>query len=392
MNLSRTSIFMMLAVCSASMPLAFADVTMQQNVTVSASGALSMMGSKGTVTTIISEGRGRTENQMESTSRLMKKFAKNLNTATIVLLDEERMLNLSSEKKQYSEVTFEQMRASMQESMEQIESMDGQGALPVSEDDCQWSEPEMDVRKTGEKQKIAGIRAQQTIISVSQTCTVPDSGKSCDVTWSMEYWNAKRMPGKKEAAAFQEGLAKALGGDEALGLAQAQARGLFAMFKKGWDDVLMESGKVEGFPVKTAMSLAMGGESCTTGSGQPIAMDDVWGRAADASVDAAAGSAAAHAGSAVAGEAAEAVGNGVGGSIAGSAIGAASRELIGGAFKKFRKKKKEPEPVAQPADPAAGSVTLFTIETELTSIDEADVPDSLFVVPEGWEKVANPAW
>ncbi len=392
MNLLRMYVVMTLAVCSVNIPMVFADVTLQQNVTVSAAGALSMMGSKGTVTTVISEGRGRMENRMESTSSLIKKFAKNLNTATIVLLDEERMLNLISEKKQYSEVTFEQMRASMQESMEQVGSMESQGALPVSEGDCQWSEPEMDVRKTGEKQKIAGIKAQQTIISVSQTCTVPDSGKSCDVTWNMEYWNAKKMPGKKEAVAFEEGLAKALGGDEALGLAQAQARGLFAMFKQGWDDVLQESGKVEGFPVKTIMSLAMGGESCTTVSGQPISMDDVWTSAADAGVDAAAGSAAAHAGSAVAGQTAEAVGNGVGGSIAGSAIGAASRELIGGAFKKFRKKKKEPEPVAQPVDPAAGSVTLFKIETELTSIDKADVPDSLFTVPEGWEKVDSPAW
>ncbi|NNK98866.1 MAG: hypothetical protein HKO88_07450, partial [Xanthomonadales bacterium] len=220
MGLLRIAIFMTFAICTASTPLAVADVTMQQNVTVSAAGALSMMGSKGTVTTAISEGRGRTENRMESTSSLMRKFAKNLNTATIVLLQEERMLNLLTEKKQYSEVTFEQMRAQVEKSMEQVEGMQEQGALPVSEDDCQWSEPELDVKKTGEKQKFAGIKAQQTIISVTQTCTVPDSGKTCDVTWNMEYWNAKRMPGKKEALAFQTGLAKALGGDEALGLAQ----------------------------------------------------------------------------------------------------------------------------------------------------------------------------
>ncbi len=387
------SISIVLAVSSASTPLVLADVTMQQDVTVSASGAMSMMGSKGTVTTMISGDRGRTENQMESTSKMMRKFAKNMNTATIVLLDDERMLNLATEKRQYSEMTFEEMRAQMEKSLEQAEKMGGQGALPVSEDECQWSEPELQVNKTGEKQKFAGIKAAQTIISVSQTCTSPGSGKSCDMIWNMEYWNAKRMPGKKEAASFQEGLAKAMGGDEALGMAQAQARGLLAMFKKGWDDVLQESGKVEGFPVRTVMSLEMGGESCTTTGGQPIAMDDVWSQAADAGVNAAAGSAAGHAGNAVASETAEAIGGGVGGSIAGSAIGAASRELMSGAFKKFRKKKKkEPEPVAQAANPAAGTVILFKIETELTSIDDTDVPDSSFEVPEGWKKVSNPSW
>ena len=97
-------------------------------------------------------------------------------------------------------------------------------------------------------------------------------------------------------------------------------------------------------------------------------------------------------------EYAHAMGNSVGGSIAGSAIGAASRELMSGAFKKFRKKKKEPEPepepepVAQVANPAAGSVTLFKITTELAGIDKKDVSDNLFVVPAGWKKIASPSW
>jgi len=394
MRLLSICILLVLAAGSTNTPSAVADVTLQQNVTVSASGAMSMMGSTGTVTTIISGDRARTENQMESTSRMMRKFAKNLNTATIVLLDEDRMLNLVTEKQQYSEISFEEMRAQMEKSMAQAEQVGGQENLPVSEGECQWSEPDLDIKKTGEKQKFAGVKAQQTIISIHQTCTAPDSGKSCDMIWNMEYWNAKRMPGMKEAESFQQGLAKAMGGEEALGMAKVYSRGLLAMFKKGWDDVLQESGNVEGYPVKTVMSLEMGGESCTTAGGQPIAMDDVWGRAADAGIDAAANSAAGHAGNAVANEAADAMGNSVGGSIAGSAIGAASRELMSGAFKKFRKKKKEPEPepVAQVANPAAGSVTLFKITTELAGIDKKDVSDNLFVVPAGWKKIASPSW
>lgn len=381
------------AVCSVQAPIAMADVTLHQNVTVSASGAMSMMGSSGTVTTMVSGDRGRTENHVESNSAMIRKFAKNANTATIILLDDELMLNLAPEKKQYSEMTFAQLRAQMEKSMAEAEKIgDGDGGgLPVSQDECQWSEPEMKVDKTGEKQKFAGIKAAQTIISVSQTCTVPDSDKSCDMVWNMEFWNAKRMPGGKEATAFQKGMASAMGGDEELSMVQAQARGLMAMFKNGWEDVLKESGKMDGYPVKTVMSLEMGGESCTTGAGQPIAMDDVWSAAADAGVNSAASSAAGHAGSAVGTQAAESVGGGVGGSIAGSAIGAASRELVSGAFSKFRKKKKD-KPVAEAANPASGSVKLFEITTELTGVDEKDVPDSQFEVPAGWEKVAGASW
>ncbi len=382
------------AVCSIYLPPASADVTMEQNVTVSASGAMSMMGASGTVTTVISGERSRTENRMEPTSSLVKKFAKNMNTATIVRLDEERILNLAIEEKQYSEITFEELRVQMDQSMEQAEEMSGGESLPVNEDECQWSEPELDVKKTGEKQKFADIKAEQSIISVTQTCTVPESGKSCNMTWNMEYWNAKRMPGKKEVTSFQKGMAKAMGGEEALDMAKAYSRGLTAMFKKGWDEVLQESGKVEGYPVKTVMSLEMGGESCTTDAGQPIAMDDVWGQAMDAGMDAAASTAAGHAGDAIAAETAEAVGDSVGGSIAGSAIGAASRELLGGAFKKFGKKKKDktPEAATQEANPAAALVTLFKISTELTNIHERDVSNSVFDAPADWEKVAYPSW
>ena len=149
---------------------------------------------------------------------------------------------------------------------------------------------------------------------------------------------------------------------------------------------------MKGFPVKTVMSLDMGGESCTTGTGQPIAMDDVWNQAADASMNAATASAAGQAGGAVGNATADAVGNSVGGSIAGSAVGAASREVMSGMLNKFRKKKKKAEPVAETVPTASGFVTLFKIDTEMTSIDEKDVSDKLFEVPAGWKKVSNSSW
>jgi len=379
-----------LTVCISYTPHAQSDITLQQSVNVEASGAMSMMGSEGTMTTMVSGDRGRTENQMESKSALMKKLAKSANTATIVLLGDDRMLTLMPEKQQYSEMSLQQMREQMQEAMTEMEDMPQDANLPVSEGECEWTEPVLNVQNTGEKQQFAGVKAKQTIITASQTCVDPSSGKSCDMTWNMEYWNAKRMPGSEEAQAFQEGMAKAMGGDEMLAMAKANTRGLLAMFKKGWDDVLLESDSMKGYPVKTVMSLEIGGESCTTGTGQPIAMDDMWNNAANAGVDAAASTAAGHAGAAVGEQTAKAVGDSVGGSIAGSAIGAASRELIGGAFSKFRKKKKKPEPVVETANPADGSVTLFKITTELTSYSESSIADSQFAVPTGWKKVDSP--
>lgn len=387
-----SNILVIIAIGSTFSLPAGADITLTQQINVEASGGMSMMGSKGTVTTSISGDRARTENQMESTSKLMRKFAKNMNTATIISLGDDSMVSLMPEKKQYSEISLQQMRESIEKAMAKMEDMPNGMALPVNEGECEWTEPVLDVNSTGEKQKFAGVKAKQTIISATQTCKDIESGKSCDMTWNMEYWNAKKMPGKKEAMAFQEGMVKAMGGDEMLSMAQASTRGLMAMFKKGWDDVLLESGELKGYPVKTVMSLEIGGENCTTAGGTPIAMDEMWSNAADAGMNAAVGSAAGHAGNAVGNEVAGAMGDSVGGSIAGSAVGAASRELIGGLFGKMRKKKAEPvaEPVA--TNPAEGSIVLFKITSELTDISKKDVSDSLFEVPAGWKKIDSPMW
>jgi len=390
-HLTRITLTTLSAFCGL-IPLAQADITIKQSVKIEASGAMSMMASQGTTTSYISGNRGRTENRMEAQSKLMRKFAKNANTATIILLGEDRMLSLMPEKQQYSEMTFQQMREQMEKAMSQMENMPNGGGLPVNEGDCQWSEPVLDVQKTGEKKKFAGVKAQQTIITASQTCKDATSGKSCDITWNMEYWNAKRMPGKKEAEDFQLGMAKAMGGDQMLAMAKVNTRGLLGMFKKGWDDVLLESGNMKGYPVKTVMSMDIGGENCTTAAGQPIALDDMWSNAANAGMDAAAGTAVAHAGAEIGEQAAKSMGDSVGGSIAGSAIGAAGRELLSGAFSKFRKRKKKSEPAPQAADPANGSITLFKITTELTSISEDNVASNQFVTPSGWKKVANPSW
>jgi hypothetical protein len=376
----------------------FADVTMQQRISVEAGGVMSFMSSESTVTNSISNDKSRSETKTESKSKLMGSFGGNLDTTSIMRLDKDLAWQLNPEKQQYSEITFEQMRAQMEQSMEQLEEMQqsgGAGALPVSEEDCQWSDPKMDIKDTGEKQRFANVKAEQHIITVQETCTVPDSGQTCVLTWTMENWMARRMPGDDEAMAFNKILAEKLGTEDMMSGAQAASRPLMSMFKEGWEEALDEMSELDGYPVKTVMQMEIGGESCTATSGQPIAMDDIWNNALDAGIDAGAQTAGQHAGQKVAQEASEAMGDSVGGSVAGSAVGAASGEIIGGLLSKFGKRKKKPEPppapAAAPADanPASGSVVLFRVSNELTGLDDDSIPAERFEVPEGWKKVSR---
>ncbi len=394
-----TACFTFLAILASAN--AFADVTMKQRIEVEAGGVMSMLASEGTMTTSISNDKSWSESRMESKSRLMGSFAPNLDSSTIMRLDKNLTWQLMPDKQQYSEMTFEQLRAQLEKSREQLEEMqqgDDAGALPVSEEDCEWSDPEVEVRATGERKRFANVKAKQHIITIRETCTVPDSGQTCVMTWTMENWMAKRIPGQDETTAFNKAVGEKLGIEDMPSGMQMASRGLMSMFKEGWEDALDEASDLEGYPVKSVMQMEMGGENCTAMSGQPIAMDDVWGGALDAGVNAGARTAGYHAGSKVTQEAAQAMGGGVSGSIAGSAVGAATGEVVSGLLRHFGKKKKKPEPQPVPADPvnasaqanpATGSVVLFRISSELIEINEDKIPAERFEVPAGWKKVSS---
>jgi hypothetical protein len=367
---------------------AAADVTLTQAVRIDAGGTLAMLGSSGTSTTSISGDKARVDNRMEAASGMMARFAGNMDASTILRLDREVLWQLDPDSQQYSEMTFEELRAQADEAMAQMEQMEG--GMPIDEGECRWSEPVLEVEETGEKGRFGGVRAEQTLITASQTCELPE-GKACEVRWSLDYWMAKKAPGGKETVAYSDAMARALGGDDTAALVQMQARGLMAMFKQGWDDVLAKTENMKGHPVKTVMTLSMGGAACTTEGGEQIAMDEVWNSAFDAGLESAAGSAAGQIGSVAAREAAEAAGSGVGGSIAGSAVGSATRELASGLFNKFNKNRKEnrerERDEVQVASAEDGFVNLFTISTELTDVDKGRVDASRFEIPAGWTRV-----
>ncbi len=377
-----------------------ADLWMEHQVKVTGGGNLRMLSSEGTVQTWISGRKSRAEARMESNSKIMMMMGQNLDSTSITRIDQGRILNLLPEKQQYSVVTFEEMRAQMKRNDQQLEEMQAQqgGALPVREDECQWSDPEMNLRKTGEKQRFANVKGEQHIITVEQTCTVPESGKTCDISWIMDYWLAKRFPGGKEARDFNEDLAAELGTESLASGVNMAARGLLTLFRDGWEDISDEAEAMRGYPVKTVMVMRMGGEACTMSSGDPIASDDIWNDAAQAGLESGANTAGYYAGSAAARGVASAAGGGIGGSIAGSAAGAAGREVVSGMLKKWGKKKEKAEPAAETppqgaegttADPATESVVLFQIESTLTGISDKATSDTLYEVSDDWEEVAG---
>jgi hypothetical protein len=220
-----------------------------------------------------------------------------------------------------------------------------------------------------------------------QSCTDPDSGKTCDITWVMETWLAKKVPAEKEARKFQQSYAQAMGMGDVAQQVQGPGQNLLAMFSDNWDDVVDEFDKMKGYPLRTVMQMGIGGEQCTTASGQPIAMDEIWADASTAAYNAALDQSGYEAGSAVGRAAGESLGGSVAGSIGGAAVGAAAGELFGGLSSMFKKEKQ-----ARPAPQATAEgqqITAFRITTEVTSWSEITIPADRFDEPVGWKKLVN---
>ena len=96
-----------------------ADVTMQEQMSLSGSGMMKMANMSGTTTTVISGDRARTESNMRFESAMMRTFAGGMGDhVEIVRLDQDKIYSLNAKKKTYTETTFAEQRAKMQEAME----------------------------------------------------------------------------------------------------------------------------------------------------------------------------------------------------------------------------------------------------------------------------------
>lgn len=375
-----------LMVALALPALALADVRLEQSIVIDARGLISVFDTEETLFTEISGDRARIEawDGQPARTRLH---------AAIVNMDGHLRWELQPDDRLYTRVGLGERRMRDEADIEAIAQMPqgGPDALPITEDSCQWDRIRVNIDRTGAKREIAGLRAEQYLITAEQTCEVPDTHQACDVTWVLDYWNARRMPGSREAVDFRRELSDRIGTPELLALTPVVPRGLLALFEHGWEELAYEAEGLRGYPVRTVMSLHIGGKQCRNRSDQEITRDTVWSRVKEDSIQATKRSAAATAGQVVAGQVLQRVGGNLGGMIA---SGAANIYTQQAASKAMEREEKETPPVKVNAESASerieGQVQIFRITTEVKSVRDDDLPRDRFEVPPGWAEVKAP--
>jgi hypothetical protein len=346
--------------------VALADVTVENRIAVTGTGIMSAGNMTGTTKTTISGERSRTDSDIQLQSKVVRMFAHGAvgPTAEIVRLDQDKIDHLDLNRKQYTEQTFEEMRARLQKALDKAQDSQGQGGQdsqkPMDDSKCEWLDPKVDVRRSGEKATYAGFEAERLTITASQPCKDKETGAICEVALSLDEWLAPSFTANTEAEKFHRAYAQKIGLDLTSGRGgfgggdiNQRAQSMFGRYQGIWSEVVARTKDVKGYPVKTSFAFAFGGTQCKNVQSQ---------QQQDSGSDTA----------------------GTPGGLAG--------QVAGKLGSMFNRKKDAPQAAADPAAPAPapalpdGLVPLITMTSELVSMSTAGVGADLFEVPADFKK------
>jgi hypothetical protein len=346
-----------LALCCAG--LARADVTVVQKITSDGFGPIKFGAMTGSNTTAIAGDRSRVDGNLQFNSKILRMFQHGTgNTVSVIRLDKELEYEIDPAKKQYSEVTFAQMRAAAerraQEAKEKGSTTEKEqpSGAPVKESDCKWSPPRTEVTRSADSRTIAGAEAKRVTVSVTTTCEDTKDNTSCDFVYLIDQWLTPERPGAAETRAFWTSYAKKrdLSGELAAAM-QGNAQQVFQRYKGSWSEAMAKAGTLKGYSMKSTFAMQIGGPKCKSAQGSKDSSQSESTPPPTSPSDA------------------------VGG-------------LAMGLFKKFQKKPDETPPAD--ATPISPDMTqIFGLTTEIASISTDSIPGSQFEPPDGYTKIDN---
>jgi hypothetical protein len=338
-----------------------ADITIERTTSVDGVGAMAFANMSGSSKISISGDKSRTDSDMKMQSKIIGFLARNAMgpSAEIVVLDQDKLYHLNINKKEYTETTFEQLRAQMQKMSDQLNSSENkQQPSAVDQSKCVWLPAKVDIAKSGEKAQFAGYNAQRVTVTATQPCQDKETGAICEVALVLDQWTSADFAESSEARKFYTAYASKMGIDISNSQdVSERAKALFSQYKGVWSEVAAKMQSVKGYPVKSSFTLGLGGPQCKDSNSQQAPTSQ-----SDATPQSPSG-------------------------IAGAVVG-----KLGGLFQK--KKDTADAPPAAPSAPAVapvamppGDVALMTVSSQVISVSTNGVSADVFTVPAGFKKI-----
>jgi hypothetical protein len=338
-----------------------ADITIERTTSVNGVGAMAFANMSGTSKTSISGDRSRTDSDMKMQSKIIGFLARNAlgPSAEIVLLDQDKLYRLNMNKKEYTETTFEQLRAQLQKVSDQLSSSeDKKQPSAVDQSKCVWLPAKVDVANSGEKAQFAGYDAQRVTITATQPCQDKETGAICEIALVLDQWTSADFAESSEARKFYTAYASKMGIDISNSQdVSERAKTLFSQYKGVWTEVAAKMQSVKGYPVKSSFTLGLGGPQCKDSNSQQAQSSQTDNSSPSPS--------------------------GIAGAVAGK---------LGGLFQKKKDTAEAPAAAAPAVAPVAmppGDVALMTVSSQVVSVSTNAVSADAFTVPAGFKKIES---
>jgi hypothetical protein len=172
----------------------------------------------------------------------------NPHNASVTDLDKETITSINFDKKQYSVMTFAQMKQMMEEMSQKMKSSpDAQKA------DVQFK---VSVKDTEQKKMIAGFDTHEMILTMEMEGTDKESGAKGGMVISSDLWLAPKVAGYNEIADFHKRMAEKLQWSPSdMGMFGARPD-----ISKGMAELYKEGAKLNGMPVFQTIKMGVQGQ------------------------------------------------------------------------------------------------------------------------------------
>lgn len=281
----------------------------------------------------------------------------------IIDLDAETITNIDTLKREYTVMTFQQMKQQLEaaEAKARAEQKKAPaGEQQPSNTDVKFS---VHVRNTGQSKEVSGLNTSESILTMNMDTTDKTSGQTGSMAFTNDMWMAPEVPGYNEVKDFYRKFAEKMGtvfGSSAVNPAMlTQYRGA----SQGLRDMAEEMSKLKGTPVLQVMRMGM------TSNGQTIPA------ASEAPLPANNGPAMPSAGDVAKESAASTIAGKLGG--------------LGG-FGGFGHKKQQPNPEPAPSNSSSGAQPAYSVlmetNTQMGNFSRT-ASDASFAIPAGFKQV-----
>lgn len=352
----RAMAFVLTCALVSASTAAHADFSYQETTQITGGALLGMMKMAGVfsrearhvgdpvVTTVMVKG-----------NRMIRDSAE---TSEIIDLDAETITHIDHQKKQYTVMTFEQMRQQMEAAMakaraEQAKQKEQQPAPSDAQNvDVKFN---VKVRNTGATKDVAGMNASESILNMTMDATDQTSGQTGSLAITNDMYLAPEIPGYEEVRDFERRYAEKMRmvlndaiNPQMLGMMQQPGA------SQGLKDMVEELSKLKGVPVLQIMRMG------TTANGTPLPA------ASEAPLPAAPATPSA-------------------GEIAKQSASSAVMNSL--PFGGFGRKKKQADPPPPAASDAPAAAVLIESTTQYANVSKAPVDPSHFSVPAGYKQI-----